>query len=89
MFCAKPQKFDPRTFTAKGDVVFKNLDLNIATEHELTVIFGKDHAKKIVDYRNQNGPFKSWEDLKRIPGMLGTMLDTLKRLGCTVGVKAA
>ena len=36
--------------------MFKNLDLNIATEHELTVIFGKDHAKKIVDYRNQNGP---------------------------------
>jgi len=69
--------------------VFKNLDLNIATEHELTVIFGKDHAKKIVDYRNHNGPFKSWEDLKRIPGMLGTMLDTLKTLGCTVGGKAA
>ena len=69
--------------------MFKNLDLNIATEHELTVIFGKDHAKKIVDYRNQNGPFKSWEDLKRIPGMLGTMLDTLKTLGCTVGGKAA
>ena len=69
----------------------KNLDLNTATEQELTGILGmgRDHAKKIIEYRNQNGPFKSWEDLKRIPGMLGTMLDTLKRLGCTVGVKAA
>ena len=67
----------------------KDLDLNTATEQQLGVIFGKDHAKRIVDYRSQNGPFKSWEDLKRIPGMLGTMLDTLKRLGCTVGVKAA
>ena len=69
--------------------MFKSLDLNAATEKELTFIFGKDQAKKILDYRNQNGQFKSWEDLKRIPGMLGTMLDTLKTLGCTVGGKAA
>jgi competence ComEA-like helix-hairpin-helix protein len=69
--------------------LFKNLDLNTATEQELTFIFGSDYAQKIVDYRNQNGPFKSWEDLKRIPGILGPMVDTLKRLGCTVGQKAA
>jgi len=69
--------------------VLKNLDLNTATEQQLTVIFGKDHAKRIVDYRNQYGPFKSWEDLKRIPGIVGPMLDTLKRLGCTLGGKAA
>ena len=69
----------------------KNLDLNTATEQELTGIqaIGKDHAKKIIDYRNQNGPFTSWEDLKRIPGMPGNMMDTLKRQGCTVGGRAA
>ena len=69
----------------------KNLDLNTATEQDLTGIqgIGKDHAKRIVDYRNQYGPFKSWEDLKRIPGIVGPMLDTLKRLGCTLGGKAA
>ena len=72
-----------------GDVVFKNLDLNAATEQELTFIFGKDHAKNIVEYRNQNGSFKRWEDLKRIPGIVEPMLDTLKRLGCIVGGKAA
>jgi len=80
-------------FNSKGDVVLKNvlknLDLNAATEQELTVIFGSDYAKKVVDDRNQNGPFKSWEDLKRIPGIVEPMLDTLKRLGCTVGRKAA
>ena len=69
--------------------VLKNLDLNTATEQQLTVIFGKDLAQKIADHRNQNGPFRSWEDLKRIPGIVGPMLDTLKRLGCTVGEKAA
>jgi competence protein ComEA len=69
----------------------KNLDLNIATEQELTGIqgLGKDNAKKIVEFRNQNGPFKSWEDLKGVPGMFGSMLDILKRQGCTVGGKAA
>ena len=69
----------------------KNLDLNTATEQDLTGIqgIGKDHAKKIIEYRNQNGPFKTWEDFKRIPGMPGNMMDTLKRQGCTVGGKAA
>ena len=45
-----------RTVNSKGDVVFKNLDLNTATDQQVTVIFGEDLAKKIVDYRNQNGP---------------------------------
>ena len=62
----------------------KNMDLNTATEQELTVI-GKDNAKKIVQHRLQNGSFKTWEDLKRIPGLPFHMLDTLKRCGFTVG----
>ncbi len=86
-------KFNTRTFNSQGDVVLrnvlKNLDLNAATERQLAVIFGKDHAKQIMDYRTQNGPFESWEDLKRIPGIVGPMLDTLKHLGCSLGGKAA
>jgi competence protein ComEA len=68
-----------------------NLDLNTATEQELMTVQGlsKDYARKIVEYRNQHGQFKSWEDLKRIPGMPGNMLDTLKRHGSTVGGKVA
>ena len=66
----------------------KNMDLNTATEQDLTVI-GKDNAKKIVQHRLQNGSFKSWEDLKRVPGLAPHMLDTLKRCGFTVcGVAA-
>ena len=69
----------------------QNLDLNTATEKELTGIrgVGKDYGKKIVDYRNQNGPFNSLEDLKLIPGMPGIIFDILRRYGCTVGAKAA
>ena len=69
-----------------------NLDLNTATEQELSGIqgIGRDNAKKIVEYRNQHGPFRSWEDLKNVPGMSGgVVMDTLKRHGCTVAGKAA
>ena len=69
----------------------KNLDLNTATEQELSGIhgIGKDYAEKIVGYRDENGPFESWEDLRHVPGMLGSVLDTLKHHGCTVRGKAA
>jgi competence ComEA-like helix-hairpin-helix protein len=75
----------------KGEIVLKNTDLNTATEQELTVIqgIGKDQAKKIVQHRLQNGSFKTWEDLKRIPGLPPHMLDTLKRSGFTLGERAA
>ena len=66
----------------------KNMDLNTATEQDLTVI-GKDNAKKIVQHRLQNGSFTAWEDLKRVPGLAPHMLDTLKRSGFTVGGRAA
>ena len=68
-----------------------NMDLNTATEQELTVIqgIGRDNAKKIVQHRTQNGSFKAWEDLKRVPGMAPHILDTLKRHGFTVSGKAA
>jgi competence ComEA-like helix-hairpin-helix protein len=57
------------------------MDLNTATEQELCVIqgIGKDNAQKIVQHRLQNGSFKTWEDLKRIPGLPPHMPDTLKR----------
>jgi len=76
---------------SKGEIVSKNMDLNTATEQELTVIqgIGKDNAKKIVQHRLQNGSFKTWEDLKRIPGLPPHVLDTLKRSGFTVGERAA
>ena len=69
----------------------KNMDLNTATEQELCVIqgIGKDNAKKIVQHRLQNGSFKTWEDLKRVPGLPSHMLDTLKLCGFTVDERAA
>jgi competence protein ComEA len=66
-------------------------DLNTATEQQLASIQGlnKDQVKKLIEFRNQNGTFSSWEDLKRVPGMQGTMMDQLKRQGITVNGRAA
>jgi len=67
------------------------LELNIVTTQDLERVpaFGKEHARKIVDYRKQNGEFKTWEELRRIPGITSEMLETLKRSGYTVAGKAA
>jgi len=66
-------------------------DLNTATEQQLASIQGlnREQAKKLIEFRNQNGTFNSWEDLKRVPGIQGTMLDNLKRQGITVNGRAA
>jgi competence protein ComEA len=66
-------------------------DLNTATEQQLASVQGlnRDQVKKLIEFRNQNGTFNSWEDLKRVPGMQGPMLDQLKRQGITVNGRAA
>jgi uncharacterized protein len=45
------------------------VELNTASEQLLTYVsgLGPQLAKSIVSYRNQNGPFKSREDLKKVP----------------------
>jgi uncharacterized protein len=45
------------------------VELNTASEQLLTYVsgLGPQLAKSIVSFRNQNGPFKSREDLKKVP----------------------
>jgi uncharacterized protein len=45
------------------------VELNTASEQLLTYVsgLGSQLAKSIISYRNQNGPFKSREDLKKVP----------------------
>jgi competence protein ComEA len=66
-------------------------DLNTVSSQDLERVpmIGKEHARKITDYRVQNGEFKSWEDIKKVPGITTEMLDTLKRSGFTINGKAA
>ncbi len=52
-------------------VNFVGVDVNTASRHLLTYVsgLGSTLAKNIVDYRTQNGPFKSREALKKVPLM--------------------
>ena len=68
-----------------------SVDLNTVDQTTLERIqgVGPSLAAKIIDYREQNGQFKNWEDLKKIPGMSNAMIDTLKHQGVTIDRKAA
>ena len=47
------------------------LDINTASSDELQTLkgIGEKRAEAIIAYRNSNGPFKSSEDLKKVPGI--------------------
>ena len=47
------------------------LNLNKATADELAtgLAISKDTAGAIVAYREKNGPFKTWQDLAKVPGL--------------------
>ncbi len=52
-------------------VNFVGVDVNTASRHLLTYVSGLSAtlSKNIVDYRTQNGPFKSRQQLKKVPMM--------------------
>lgn len=47
------------------------LDLNSATEEELAELpgIGEELARRIVEYRTENGPFESAEDIMEVSGI--------------------
>jgi competence protein ComEA len=47
------------------------VNINTATKEELTSLkgIGEKRAQDIVDYRTKNGPFKTVDDLEKVPGI--------------------
>ncbi|MCE5181897.1 MAG: helix-hairpin-helix domain-containing protein [Betaproteobacteria bacterium] len=56
------------------------VNLNTATQAELDTLkgVGPVKAKAIVDYRTQNGPFKSVDDLEKVSGFGKKTVDKLR-----------
>lgn len=68
------------------------VNVNTATQSELEALhgIGSVKAKAIIDYRQKNGPFKSLEDLDKVPGIGKATLEKMRPdvtfSGATTGV---
>ena len=67
-------------FFAFTQFAFAAININTATQEELESIngIGPVKAKAIIDYRNQNGRFKSIEDVDNVKGVGKGTLDKLR-----------
>ncbi|MBE9610169.1 ComEA family DNA-binding protein [Chitinilyticum piscinae] len=47
------------------------VDINTANQQQLESLkgIGPEKAKDIIDYRSKNGPFKTTEDIMKVPGI--------------------
>jgi len=47
------------------------VNINTATKEELTTLkgVGEKRAQEIINYRTKNGPFKTVDDLEKVPGI--------------------
>lgn len=68
----------------KGGSISTNgkVDINTATQSELDTLpgIGETLAKRILDYRSTNGPFKSIEDIRNVSGIGQKRYDDIKDL---------
>lgn len=63
------------------------MDINKASSEELEQAFQVDgvRARRLVDRRKASGPFKSWDEIKSVPGFEDKMLENLRAAGLTIG----
>ncbi len=63
------------------------ININSATAAELDSLsgIGPTKAQAIIDYRNQNGPFRTIDDLLNVPGIGPKTLDTIRDQITVVG----
>jgi competence protein ComEA len=77
-------------FFAPAAVSGAALNINTASKEELTALkgVGDKRAQDIIDYRTKNGPFKSIDDLEKVPG-IGPGFVKRIRSQITTGTKTA
>lgn len=62
---------------------WRAVNLNTASEEELQLIAVIDgvQARRIVEYRNDHGPFSSWRELEKVDGLDGRTIAVVRRSG--------
>ncbi|MFZ5996826.1 MAG: ComEA family DNA-binding protein [Nitrospirota bacterium] len=62
------------------------VNINTASREELDVTLGlgPDLADDIINYRELNGPFKSWDDLRNVEGVTDTVILLIMNSGATL-----
>ena len=70
----------------KGQVKTQ-VDINSASVEELSKLNGLDRkkAQALVDYRNKNGAFESWDDLEDVEGFSNSLIQNMRTGGATLG----
>lgn len=60
---------------------FAAVDLNTASQAELESIngVGPSKAQAIIEYRKKNGPFKTVDDLDKVPGFGAKTVDAVRK----------
>lgn len=76
---------DKHTDSAEDDyIIADKIDLNTATIDVLTMLpgIGETYAQRIIDYREQNGPYKSVDDLQNVEGFGPKRVDSIRKYIC-------
>lgn len=60
-----------------------SLNLNTAGFDELTSVAGisRERAQLLLDYREEHGEFRTWDDVKSVPGFSQKLIELLKNKG--------
>ena len=72
------------TNTLQSNTKTEKININTANQSELESLpgIGPSTATKIINYRNENGKFKSIEDLKEVSGIGESKFNKIKELIC-------
>lgn len=59
------------------------LNLNTAGLEELIRVTGitRERAQLLLDYRDEHGEFRTWDDVKSVPGFSQKLIELLKNGG--------
>lgn len=63
-----------------SNVLKGKVSINTATKEELMTLsgIGESKAKDIINFREQNGPYNTIEDIKKVPGIGESIFATIK-----------